>query len=145
MAAQFVDQAQAIRTTEQPYVPAPQLAPAEAMNLFAEPTATKEQPRNSFEHAAAAAFDGQQAVTRSANSRPEPRGPMGGILHTTGQVLQDAEQVLLTPQQVGLAAVRRVVPIVSAYTRLPLINRRRLPNQRSDGADSGALPATAQA
>lgn len=142
---QFVDQAQAIRTTEQPYVPAPQLAPAEAMNLFAEPTATKEQPRNSFEHAAAAAFDGQQAVTRSANSRPEPRGPMGGILHTTGQVLQDAEQVLLTPQQVGLAAVRRVVPIVSAYTRLPLINRRRLPNQRSDGADSGALPATAQA
>lgn len=31
----------------------------------------------------------------------------------------------LTPAQLGIAAMKRVVPVISAYTRLPLLSRRR--------------------
>jgi hypothetical protein len=31
----------------------------------------------------------------------------------------------LTPQQLGIQAMKRVIPVISAYTRLPLISRQR--------------------
>jgi hypothetical protein len=31
----------------------------------------------------------------------------------------------MSPEQVGIAAVKRVVPVISAYTRLPWMSERR--------------------
>lgn len=144
---QYLDRAMSLQHGDIPPLvfdnPQMQIAPAAAMEQFAPPASwTPEQPSTPFEQAAAAAFDGRQAVTPAAQSPQEPSGPMSGILQTTGQVLHGAEQALLTPQQVGLAAVRRVVPVVTAYTRLPLMNRRHLPNQRTDTAENTPVPAT---
>jgi hypothetical protein len=54
---------------------------------------------------------------------------MAHILNTvpkySQQALGQAAQIVMTPQQIGLAAARRVVPIISAYTRLPLMSQRR--------------------
>jgi hypothetical protein len=47
--------------------------------------------------------------------------------------LQHASQVVVTPQQVGLSAARRVVPVISAYSRLPIMSNRRRYG-RQDGA-----------
>lgn len=123
---QYLDQAMAIQgggpaplVFDNPYL---QLAPAAAMNQFAPASGTGapniSQPKTPFEHAAAAAFDGTQAVNLTApQQQPVPK---------------DESSSSLTPQQVGLAAVRRVVPVITAYTRLPLMNRRHLSNTRSD-------------
>jgi hypothetical protein len=146
---QFVDLAQALQQGGQPPLvfenPNMQIAPAAAMNQFAPQTPpAPEQPHTPFEQAAAAAFDGQQAVTSTqppVEKSKEPDGPLNSFFQTTGHVLQGAENALLTPQQIGLAAVRRVVPIVSAYTRLPMMNRRHLPNQRTYSNENPSAPA----
>ncbi|HET8709284.1 MAG TPA: PH domain-containing protein [Candidatus Saccharimonadales bacterium] len=39
---------------------------------------------------------------------------------TAGRGLKD-----MTPAQLGIAAMKRVVPVISAYTRLPLLSQRR--------------------
>jgi hypothetical protein len=41
---------------------------------------------------------------------------------------------VLTPAQLGLAAMKRVVPVISAYTRLPLLSQRYRQPQPSTGA-----------
>jgi hypothetical protein len=138
---QYLDQAMTLQHSGQaPLVfenPHMQIAPAAAMQQF-EPApdqeASQPQPKTSFERAAAAAFDGRQAVTSaSPQQTQEPSGgPVSGILQTTSNVLHGAESALLTPQQVGLAAVRRVVPIVTAYTRFPVMNRRHYQPPRTD-------------
>ena len=100
-------------------------------------------PQTPFEQAAAQAFEAQQqtqqpapAVQPNASVEPpeaaaakstesQPFNPMLAIKQATGQVLQGAEQVITTPQQIGLSAVRRVVPVITEYTRLPLSGQRR--------------------
>lgn len=146
---QYLDRAMSLQQSELPPLvfenPQLQIAPAAAINQFAPPESESpamERPKTPFEQAAAAAFDGRQAFRSASQQVSEPVGPIDGILQATGNVLHGAEHALLTPQQVGLAAVRRVVPIVTAYTRLPMINRRHLPNQRSGTGDSPQFPAT---
>jgi hypothetical protein len=122
---QYLDQAMSLRQSgpaplvfENPHM---QIAPAAAMQQFEAPEQVSQQPQTPFENVAAAAFDGQQAVSPP----PQPTQAtteQSGIRQTTSNVLHGAESVLLTPQQIGLAAVRRVVPIVTAYTRLPMMH-----------------------
>lgn len=155
---QFVDLAETLKRGGQaPLVfenPHMQIAPAAAMSQFAQPTPSpamesqpQTQPRTPFEQAAAAAFDGRQAVGMT-EQRPSEEGATRepSQAATTHQAAHGTDSSPLTPQQVGLAAVRRVVPIVTAYTRLPLINRRHLPNQRTDTDENLSIPtAPAQA
>jgi hypothetical protein len=126
---QYLDQAMSLqRSGPAPLVfenPHMQIAPVTATQQFEAPGQVNQQPPTPFENVAAAAFDGQQAVSSSA-SRPTkpPVTGQGGVWQATSNVLHGAESALLTPQQIGLAAVRRVVPIVTAYTRFPVMNRR---------------------
>jgi hypothetical protein len=54
----------------------------------------------------------QYVVQMAAPADPEPRSS-SNIMHN------------LTPQQLGVSAMKRVVPVISAYTRLPLMSQRR--------------------
>jgi hypothetical protein len=69
----------------------------------------------------------QQSDTSS--SQASSGRPMAHILNSvpkySQQALGQAAQIVMTPQQIGLSAARRVVPIISAYTRLPLMSQRR--------------------
>lgn len=76
--------------------------------------------RSTFEQAAAASA---LSVAPEAARGDAPRGPVPAGRYQ--QALQYAGQIVMTPQQIGLAAARRVVPVISAYTRLPLMNQRR--------------------
>lgn len=135
---QFVDMAEALKQGGRPPLvfenPHMQLAPAAAMNQFAPanaPSAEQSPPTTPFEQVAAAAFDGSQAV-RPASQPTEANDGLHRESPPNDSRVHHGTDNSLTVQQIGLAAVRRVVPIVTAYTRLPLMNRRRLPNQRTD-------------
>jgi hypothetical protein len=117
---------------QQPYVPEPPTSEP--------PVAAASQPASPFEEVAAAAFDAQQQGGDTRSSQvPKPsaaeatRGdhfdPIGAVVRGAEYAIQGAGQVLVTPQQVGLAAARRVIPIVSSYTRLPLMKRRQQTEQ----------------
>lgn len=111
---QFLDQANSIRTgtpTPGSAVPAAMTAPQGSIPLPPVDTSNY-APKTSFEQAA------WQAFTTAAPPRPD----------STTQSDTDTvtpQMVPLTPQQLSLNAARRVVPVISAYTRLPLVNQRR--------------------
>jgi hypothetical protein len=151
---QFVDQAQQIQTGHMFGQPAAQTWQYEAIPValqYSQQALAQPPPQASpttaggtaaatpFEQAAVAAFDHQtgQSEPPMNQARPEPQTaaepspqlPMAHILTEIPKyshaALEQAAQIVTTPQQVGLAAARRVVPIISAYTRLPLMSRRR--------------------
>jgi hypothetical protein len=117
---QYIDQAQSIRTGE-PVTQ--QAAPAQAIGSVQLPTVPQkfvneapQIPNSPFEQAAAAAFDSAQTTATAPVEQPaaaqlQPEMQMSDPGHVT------------TPQQIGLAAARRVVPIISAYTKLPMLKR----------------------
>jgi hypothetical protein len=106
-------------------------------NLAQDQSQEAAQPKTPFEQAALLAFEHNSAAStdqptesmRSESAKPEPERPRAHILtavpHYSQQALAHAGQIVMTPQQIGLAAARRVVPIISAYTRLPLMSQRR--------------------
>jgi hypothetical protein len=118
---QFMSRASAIRSGQAPSM-ADTVAPAMTMQAgsIPLPPVDLQPPATPFEQAAAQAFDalqqGQQATV--------PR-PVQTIHAGTVAVARSIQHGVLTPQQLTLNAARRVVPIVSAYTRLPLISQRR--------------------
>jgi hypothetical protein len=152
---QFVDQAHAIQAGHMYGQPAQQTWQYEAIPVAAQhlqmpepqphrPVATdngNSQPATPFEQVAAAAFEQQTEPPIRQDTRmtpepaaardrsPVPQMPMAHILTEipkySHEALEQVAQIVTTPQQVGLAAARRVVPIISAYTRLPLMSRRR--------------------
>jgi hypothetical protein len=142
---QFLDQANAIQQGHMYGQPAPQtqtyqypvaMQLPQMMATSPQPMPANTAPATPFEQVAAAAFDQQEAPTASAGAEQPtqvsgsvPQRPMAHILTEipkySQQAIEQAAQIVTTPQQVGLAAARRVVPIISAYTRLPLMSRRR--------------------
>lgn len=96
------------------------------------PTQTISSP-SSFEQAAAVSMgaDGSQADSEptqaAGNQQPIAEGAGVSVLR----------KVVLTPQQVGLAAMRRVVPIITAYSKRPF------PPNRAEEAQSTAAPGSA--
>lgn len=152
---QFVDQAQAIQAGHMYGQPAQQTWQYEAVPVAAQyrqmpagmaqqpdidDSSAQAQPTTPFEQVAAAAFEQQTGEAQSEipapkatgtvrATSPSPHLPKAHILTEipkySQQALEQAAQIVTTPQQVGLAAARRVVPIISAYTRLPLMSRRR--------------------
>jgi len=110
---QFIDQANAINhgvpAASNTSVPVAMTIPG---SVPLPPVQPNYQPQNSFEQLASAAFDAQQQ-TPVTSGQAEP----------AGQVTTETETV--TPQQMGLAGAQRVLPIISAYTRLPLMSQRR--------------------
>jgi hypothetical protein len=143
---QYIDQARAITSSHvygQPTTPNQlyeQLPAAATAPAVAPPVYGAERPTSPFEQAASVAFDervlqapvepAQEPVVAAAQTTEQtPQRPMAHILNTvpkySQQALGQAAQIVMTPQQIGLAAARRVVPIISAYTRLPLMSQRR--------------------
>lgn len=74
-------------------------------------------PQTPFEQVASHAFDASQgsAVAQEVIPASEPVTP----------VSQPAVGTSLSPQQISISAARRVLPVISAYTRLPLMSQRR--------------------
>jgi hypothetical protein len=137
---QFVDQAQAIRQPGQglmlPEVQAPAAAfysqqaptawvqpqPADVVSAAnqVEPADTLMQPASPFEQAALAAFEAQNGSQPALNvtETAEKHSKNHEVTHH-----KSAEQGIITPQQIGLGAARRVLPIITAYTKLPSMKR----------------------
>jgi hypothetical protein len=131
---QYLDQARSIAggaplASESPvaalYGPPPKERPAETTSVAAPiPTdaatqTARDTANNPFERVAAAAFDNSQAepsVAAGASRAPKPISSHRQE-QTSGQII--------TPQQLGLAAARRVIPIISAYSKLPMLQRSR--------------------
>lgn len=104
--------------------PIPQLSQQSQQSDDAQQQSVPQRPqaitsKSAFEQAAASALGVTRAEMQSRES--DKPTPPGRYL----QALQYAGQIVMTPQQVGLAAARRVIPVISAYTRLPLISQQR--------------------
>jgi hypothetical protein len=129
---QFIDHANAIATGQAP-VAVPQTAPA-ATTMFGQL-----QSPQQFEQAVAQAFNVPSSQQGWANDQSQPQAGhvtqfISAVPHYSQQALRYAGQVVMTPQQVGLAAARRVVPVVSAYSRLPMMSNRRRYGQNRPAA-----------
>lgn len=129
---QFIDQANAINQG------VPQLAPIQAPAAAlvypqAVPVQQTAQPQNSFEQVAAAAFHGTRTETDQQAEFPVQQTAQPPVSHAEEKHKDDA-----TLQQIGLAAVRRVVPVITGYTRMPLMRERR-PIPRADRSASADL------
>jgi len=59
----------------------------------------------------------------ASNSQPAPVSPLSALKGIATAAEHSADQ--LSPAQLGIAAMKRVVPVISAYTRLPMISQRR--------------------
>jgi hypothetical protein len=127
---QFVDRAQEIREGE--IVPQPSAyIPAQPGIL---PVVEQPEPATPFEKAAAQAFDahlhpGQESSSAPAQTPAPESSTAQGPSHAPSLESPAAHQLvpqwITSPQQVTLAAARRVLPVVGAYTRLPLSSQRR--------------------
>jgi hypothetical protein len=85
---------------------------------------------SSFEHAAAVSMGLSEPVYYQVSDAPlAPAKPV--VSETDSSSLQ---KIILTPQQIGLAAARRVIPVISAYGRVPLIRQRQ---RFTESASSG--------
>jgi hypothetical protein len=130
---QFIDQANTIQKAPQSGYILPQIqAPAAA--YFTEPQQYMEpaqvaqpepmpEPTTPFEAAAAAAFESQHSAPAQEPpiNLPPPVQQQYRADDTTEA--SETQRTSLTPQQIGLAAIHRVVPVIGAYTRMP--ERRR--------------------
>lgn len=110
---QFTDFARAMQSGATPpvwtSVPAAMTVPVGQVPL--PPVQQIEAPQNKFEQLASRAFDSARfsAAVTPAN-QPEP------LTHSSNPGI--------SPQQIGINAARRVVPVINAYTRLPLMSHR---------------------
>lgn len=127
---QFIDQANAINQgTGQPLQAQ---APAAALNAEVSQSAVPAAGQdNSFEQVASAAFRTTQQPANTATTATSPI-----VTNETTQSSRHKDDTAL--QQIGLAAVRRVVPVITAYTRMPLMRERR-PMRRADRSASADL------
>jgi hypothetical protein len=76
---------------------------------------------SSFEHAAAVSMGLSEPVYYQVSDAP--LAPADPAVSTTDS--SSLQKIILTPQQIGLAAARRVIPVISAYGRVPLIRQHQ--------------------
>jgi hypothetical protein len=77
--------------------------------------------QSSFERAAAVSMGLSEPVYYQVSDAPLAP-PEPAVAPADSSSLQ---KIILTPQQIGLAAARRVIPVISAYGRVPLIRQRQ--------------------
>jgi hypothetical protein len=139
---QYLDQAKAIRggqtVSAQPAAAELYAAQSAPVTPQAEPmpstgfigaSSAAATAANPFEQLAAAAFDNTQTEQPTAKAQTTPIVPP-----TNASPAAHEEHFVMTAQQLCLAAARRVLPIVSAYGKLPVLRRR--PNTVTAAAEA---------
>lgn len=114
------------QSPEQLPQPQPASIPTPAVSQPTGPITTPD----AFEQAAANALGvtpEEMSVSEAPAPTPQsrPQQIMSAVPRYSQQALQHVENIVLTPQQLSLSAARRVLPVISAYTRLPLMSDRR--------------------
>ncbi len=92
------------------------------------PVAVQEQPvtsRSSFEHAAAVSMGFLDQTQPAAASQSGDESQLPSVAASDVNRTPGRSKIVVTPQQIGLAAARRVVPIITAYSRVPMISTRQ--------------------
>lgn len=118
-AAQSVQQV----TSEQPLPPVPQPA------LYTpRPLASS----TSFEEAAAASMSYESEEPVSENQAVPTATPTPA--EESAASTPYYRRIIITPQQLGVAAARRVVPVIRAYSRVPMLHKPQRLNQHDTAA-----------
>ncbi|MCA9324770.1 PH domain-containing protein [Candidatus Saccharibacteria bacterium] len=115
---QFLDQANALRTGQSMPV-STAVPPAMMVQQGGIPLPPVQSPvdvpQNPFEQVASEAFDARQSGAAVPPVTPVVQNQTS-TAHTHAPI---------SPQQISIGAARRVLPVISAYTRLPLVSQKR--------------------
>lgn len=81
-----------------------------------------------FERVVSMMMDRQQQQPYEPRPKPQPLVATRSDSATSGTSASrysQALQIVMTPQQIAFAAARRVLPVISAYSRMPVLQNRR--------------------